>query len=165
MKLSFILNDVPVTVEIEPADLLADVLRDRLGLTGTKKGCGQGECGACTVILDGKAVNSCMVPAARVEGSRVVTIEGLKTAGTPHPIQQAFIAAGAIQCGFCTPGMILSAKALLDEKQHPTKEEIRTALAGNICRCTGYVKIEQAVELAACALALTEGGEADEGGR
>ena len=97
MKLSFILNEVPVRVEIEPPDLLADVLRDRLGLTGTKKGCGQGECGACTVILDGKAVNSCMVPAARVEGRRVVTIEGLKTAGKPHPIQQAFIDAGAIQ--------------------------------------------------------------------
>ena len=146
MKLSFILNEVPVRVEIEPPDLLADVLRDRLGLTG-------------------KAVNSCMVPAARVEGRRVVTIEGLKTAGKPHPIQQAFIDAGAIQCGFCTPGMILSAKALLDEKPHPTREEIRTALAGNLCRCTGYVKIEQAVELAARALSLTEGGETDEAGR
>ena len=165
MKLSFILNEVPVSVEIEPLDLLADVLRDRLGLTGTKKGCGQGECGACTVILDGKAVNSCMVPAARVEGRRVVTIEGLETGGKPHPIQQAFIDAGAIQCGFCTPGLILSAKALLVEKSHPTRAEIRTALAGNICRCTGYVKIEQAVELAARALSLIEGGETDEGGR
>lgn len=163
MKLSFILNEVPVWVEIEPLDLLADVLRDRLGLTGTKKGCGQGECGACTVIVDGKAVNSCMIPAARVEGCHVITIEGLQKAGKPHPIQQAFIDAGAIQCGFCTPGMILSTKALLDEKPHPTSEEIRTALAGNICRCTGYVKIEQAVELAARALALLEGGDPDEG--
>lgn len=163
MKLSFVLNEVPVCVEIEPFDLLADVLRDRLGLTGTKKGCGQGECGACTVIVDGKAVNSCMIPAARVEGCRVITIEGLQKAGKPHPIQQAFIDAGAIQCGFCTPGMILSTKALLDEKPHPTSEEIRTALAGNICRCTGYVKIEQAVELAARALALLEGGDPDEG--
>ena len=159
MKLSFILNEVPVRVEIEPPDLLADVLRDRLGLTGTKKGCGQGECGACTVILDGKAVNSCMVPAARVEGRRVVTIEGLKTAGKPHPIQQAFIDAGAIQCGFCTPGMILSAKALLDEKPHPTREEIRTALAGNLCRCTGYDNIVKAILLAASRMGGNRNGQ------
>lgn len=104
MKLSFILNEVAVRVEIEPSDLLADVLRDRLGLTGTKKGCGQGECGACTVILDGKAVNSCMVPAARVEGRRVVTIEGLKTAGKPHPIQQAFIDAGPFSAASARQG-------------------------------------------------------------
>lgn len=162
MKLSFVLNEVPVSLEIEPFDLLADVLRDRLGLTGTKKGCGQGECGACTVIVDGKAVNSCMLPAARVAGCSVITIEGLNNGGKIHPIQQAFIDAGAIQCGFCTPGMILSAKALLDETPKPTKEEIRTALAGNICRCTGYVKIEQAVELAARALAILEGGGPDE---
>ncbi len=124
MKLSFILNEVPVRVEIEPPDLLADVLRDRLGLTGTKKGCGQGECGACTVILDGKAVNSCMVPAARVEGRRVVTIEGLKTAGKPHPIQQAFIDAGAIQCGFCTPGMIFRPRRC--SMRSPTRRERRS---------------------------------------
>lgn len=165
MTLTFILNQRPVTVEIEPFEMLADVLRDRLGLTGTKKGCGQGECGACTVIVDKKAVNSCMVPAARVEGCSVTTIEGLGKPGKPHPIQQAFIDAGAIQCGFCTPGMILSTKALLDVNPSPTREEIRTALAGNICRCTGYVKIEQAVELAARALALVKGGEADEDDR
>lgn len=165
MKLSFLLNDAPVSLEIAPMDLLADVLRDRLGLTGTKKGCGQGECGACTVIIDRKAVNSCMIPAARVEGCHVTTIEGLKQGNNPHPIQQAFIDAGAIQCGFCTPGMILSTKALLDENPHPNKEEIRTALAGNICRCTGYKKIEQAVELAARALSLMEGGAPDENHR
>lgn len=165
MTLNFILNERPTAVEIEPFELLADVLRDRLGLTGTKKGCGQGECGACTVIVDGKAVNSCMLPAARMEGRSVTTIEGLGKPGKPHPIQQAFIDAGAIQCGFCTPGMILSTKALLDANPYPSREEIRTALAGNICRCTGYVKIEQAVELAARALMLVRGGEADEDDR
>lgn len=158
MRLAFTLNGRPVAVEIAPMETLLDVLRDRLGLTGTKKGCGKGECGACTVILDGKAVNSCLVPAARVEGRSVLTIEGLASNGRLHPIQQAFIDAGAVQCGFCTPGMIMSAKALLDANPHPTKEEIREALAGNICRCTGYVKIEQAVELAARALSLVQAG-------
>lgn len=162
MKIHFTLNGVPISVDAEPMELLADLLRDRLGLTGTKKGCGQGECGACTVIVDHKAVNSCLLPAMRVEGCEVLTIEGLNGTDKPHPIQQAFIDAGAIQCGFCTPGMILSTKALLDENPHPSKEEIRTALAGNICRCTGYVKIEQAVELAADALRLLEGGEHNE---
>ena len=146
MKLSFILNEVPVRVEIEPPDLLADVLRDRLGLTGTKKGCGQGECGACTVILDGKAVNSCMVPAARVEGRRVVTIEGLKTAGKPHPIQQAFIDETAVQCGFCTPGFIMSAVEILESGKEYSREELRKMLSGHLCRCTGYENIINAVE-------------------
>lgn len=164
----FTLNGRPVSVAVEPFEMLADTLRSRLNLPGTKKGCGQGECGACTVIVDGAAVNSCMVPTVKAEGSRVTTIEGLEESGKLHPIQQAFIDAGAVQCGFCTPGMILSAKALLDKSPDPTKEEIRTALAGNICRCTGYVKIEQAVEMAARAIGLgtlngtLKGGMADE---
>ena len=146
MKLSFILNDVPTRVEIEPFDLLADVLRDRLGLTGTKKGCGQGECGACTVIVDGKAVNSCMVPAARVEGCRVVTIEGLKTAGKPHPIQQAFIDAGAVQCGFCTPGLIMTAVEIVGTGKRYNRDELRKLISGHLCRCTGYENILNAME-------------------
>lgn len=159
----FTLNGKEISVSVEPFEMLADTLRDRLNLTGTKKGCGQGECGACTVIMDGAAVNSCMVPSAKAEGSCVVTIEGLGENGKIHPIQQAFVDAGAVQCGFCTPGMILSTKALLDEKPNPTKEEIRTALAGNICRCTGYVKIEEAVELAAAAIRLNNESKAAEG--
>ena len=159
----FTLNGKEISVSVEPFEMLADTLRDRLNLTGTKKGCGQGECGACTVIMDGAAVNSCMVPSAKAEGSCVVTIEGLGENGKIHPIQQAFVDAGAVQCGFCTPGMILSTKALLDEKPNPTKEEIRTALAGNICRCTGYVKIEEAVELAAAAIRLNNERKAAEG--
>ena len=159
----FTLNGKKISVSVEPFEMLADTLRDRLNLTGTKKGCGQGECGACTVIMDGAAVNSCMVPSAKAEGSCVVTIEGLGENGKIHPIQQAFVDAGAVQCGFCTPGMILSTKALLDEKPNPTKEEIRTALAGNICRCTGYVKIEEAVELAAAAIRLNNESKAAEG--
>ncbi len=150
----FTLNGKETAVAVEPFEMLADTLRDRLNLTGTKKGCGQGECGACTVIMDGDAVNSCMVPSVKAEGTSVITIEGLEENGKLHPIQQAFVDAGAVQCGFCTPGMVLSAKALLDRKPDPTREEIRTALAGNICRCTGYVKIEEAVELAAKAIRL-----------
>ena len=149
----FTLNGKEISVSVEPFEMLADTLRDRLNLTGTKKGCGQGECGACTVIMDGAAVNSCMVPSAKAEGSCVVTIEGLGENGKIHPIQQAFVDAG----------MILSTKALLDEKPNPTKEEIRTALAGNICRCTGYVKIEEAVEPAAAAIRLNNESKAAEG--
>ena len=159
----FTLNGKEISVSVEPFEMLADTLRDRLNLTGTKKGCGQGECGACTVIMDGAAVNSCMVPSAKAEGSCVVTIEGLGENGKIHPIQQAFVDAGAVQCGFCTPGMILSTKALLDKKPDPTKEEIRIALAGNICRCTGYVKIEQAVELAANAIRRNHENQTAEG--
>lgn len=149
MLLTFTLNGEPAAVRITPGELLADMLRDRLGLLGTKKGCGAGECGACTVIIDGAAVNSCLVAAAAVEGCAVETIEGLSRGGTLHPLQQAFISEGAVQCGFCTPGMIMSAKALLDKEPRPTKEQIRRALAGNICRCTGYINIERAVEQAA----------------
>ena len=127
-----------------------EVLREDFGLTGAKNACGgEGECGACTVLLDGEAVNSCLVLISQVEGRSVLTIEGLSPEGVPHPIQQAFIEAGAVQCGFCTPGMVLAAKALLDTHPHPDEEQIRSALSGNLCRCTGYTKIIAAVKLAA----------------
>ena len=136
-------------VVIKAHATLLDFLRDDLGLTGTKKGCDEGDCGACTVLLDGKAVNSCLVPAVEVNGKEVVTIEGLAKNGILDPLQQAFIDKGAVQCGFCTSGMILSAKALLMEKPDPTEEEVRTAISGNLCRCTGYVKIVDAILTAA----------------
>jgi carbon-monoxide dehydrogenase small subunit len=145
--ISFILNGEPVGVEFEPHLTLLQLLRDHLELMGTKEGCGMGECGACTVLLDGKAVNSCIFPALEVEGRKVTTIEGLMDAqGNLHPIQKAFIEYGAIQCGFCTPGMVLSAKALLDENPKPSEEEIRNGIAGNLCRCTGYLQIVQAIK-------------------
>ncbi len=145
--ISFILNGEPVEVEIEPHLTLLQLLRDHLELTGTKEGCGMGECGACTILLDGKAVNSCIFPAQEVEGRKVITIEGLMDAqGNLHPIQKAFIDHGAIQCGFCTPGMVLSAKALLDENPKPSEDEIRNGIAGNLCRCTGYLQIVQAIK-------------------
>lgn len=147
--IEFMLNDKPVAYDA-PADWsLLRLIRDGFGLTGTKCSCNQGECGACTVQLDGKAVNSCMVLAANMNGRSVVTIEGLEENGRLHPLQEAFIAVGAIQCGFCTPGMIMAAKALLDSNPHPAKDEILNALSGNICRCTGYEKIIEAVEAAA----------------
>ncbi|MGQ9507968.1 MAG: (2Fe-2S)-binding protein [Thermodesulfobacteriota bacterium] len=147
--ISFILNGEPVEVEVEPNLTLLEVLREKLELTGTKEGCGMGECGACTVLLNGKAINSCIFPALEVEGKKVTTIEGLMNAqGNLHPLQKAFIENGAIQCGFCTPGMILSAKALLDENPKPTEEEIRNTIAGNICRCTGYLQIIKAIKAA-----------------
>lgn len=134
---------------IEPHMLLIDVLRDKLGLTGTKYACGAGDCGACTVLIDGKPSFSCLTLAVTAIGKKVTTIEGLSDGASLHPIQQAFVDKGAIQCGFCTPGMILSAKALLDENPEPSRNEIKSALAGNLCRCTGYVKIIDAVEAAA----------------
>ncbi|WP_434074873.1 (2Fe-2S)-binding protein [Moorella naiadis (nom. illeg.)] len=149
MELDFILNGEPLKVRVNPAITLLTLLRDHLGLMGTKEGCGRGECGACTVILEGKAVNSCLIPVLKVQGRRVETIEGLAKGDRLHPLQQAFIETGAVQCGFCTPGMIMTAKALLDRNPRPTREEIKEALSGNICRCTGYVKIEEAVALAA----------------
>ena len=124
---------------------LLDVLRYDLGLTGTKEGCGTGDCGTCTVLLDGKAVNSCLVFIAEVEGKEITTIEGLAQRGELHPLQQSFIEEGAVQCGFCTPGVILTAKALLDSNPHPTEVEVRRAIAGNLCRCTGYDKIVRAI--------------------
>ena len=134
--------------EADPCLRLIDLLRDVFGLTGTKEGCGEGECGACTVIMNGKTVNSCLVLAGQAQDADIVTIEGLSEAGELSRLQQAFVDAGAVQCGFCTPGMILSAKALLDENPHPSEEEIRVAIAGNLCRCTGYKKIVAAVQLA-----------------
>lgn len=142
------LNGTRRTFEAEPQETLLHLLREKAGLTGVKCGCELGECGACTVIYNGRAVNSCCVLAEQADGSDVVTIEGIGTAEHPHPLQQAFIDAGAIQCGFCTPGMILSAKALLDRNPHPDEDTIRAALSGNLCRCTGYSKIVEAIQLA-----------------
>jgi carbon-monoxide dehydrogenase small subunit len=132
---------------------LLQVLRDDLGLTGTKEGCGEGDCGACTVMMDGLAVNACLVLAAEAEGKPIVTVEGLVRGGKLHPLQQAFVDEGAVQCGFCTPGMLMSAKALLDVNPSPTEAEIRTTLSGNLCRCTGYVRIVSAVQRAATEMA------------
>lgn len=135
-------------IAVSPNRTLAQVLREDLGLLGTKIGCGIGDCGACTVILDGRPVNSCLVLAVQANGSEITTIEGVAEGDTLHPIQEAFIEAGAIQCGFCTPGMILSAINLLDTQAKPTEKEIREALSGNLCRCTGYQKIVEAVQAA-----------------
>ena len=142
-------NGQSVDAAVEPNRTLLQFLREDLGLTGTKHGCGLGDCGACTVILDGEAVNSCLVLAIHVNGREVLTIEGLAEDGKLHPIQQAFVDKGSIQCGFCTPGMILSAKALLDANPKPTEQEIRMAISGNLCRCTGYQKIVEAIGEAA----------------
>jgi carbon-monoxide dehydrogenase small subunit len=149
-EMQFTLNGEEVKVEVDPTWTLLYVLRDVLELTGTKFGCGYGECGACTVIVDGQAVNSCLLPALEAEGRSVTTIEGLAGAdGQLHPLQKAFIDHGAVQCGFCTPGMIMSAKALLDETPDPSEDAVRESIAGNLCRCTGYVKIIEAVKAAA----------------
>jgi len=146
---SFTLNGQTVELLTAPNRTLLQVLREDLGLTGTKHGCGLGDCGACTVLLDDEPVNSCLILAVQVHGREVTTIEGLADGDRLHPLQEAFIQKGAIQCGFCTPGMLLSAKALLDRKKLPGEEEIRRALSGNLCRCTGYQKIVEAVEDAA----------------
>ena len=145
----FIVNGRPYEIILESHVTLLEVLRDQLGLTGTKYCCGTGSCGACTVLVDGKPILSCLTLAATVKDKNILTIEGLAEGDTLHPIQRAFIDYGAMQCGFCSPGMILSAKALLDENPNPTGEEIKEALAGNLCRCTGYVKIIDAVLAAA----------------
>ena len=144
-----VVNGDQYEVAVEPRQSLLEVLRDSLGLTGTKRGCGTGDCGACTVLLDGLPVNSCLVLAVDAKGKDVLTIEGLADGNKLHPIQEAFIEHGGLQCGYCTPGMILSAKALLDENPRPTDEEVKSAIAGNLCRCTGYVKIVESVLAAA----------------
>jgi len=143
----FKLNGESIQIEVSPHLTLLQVLRNELEMTGTKEGCGMGECGACTVLIDGKAVNACLFPIMEIEGKSVTTIEGLMGIdGTLHPLQRSFIENGAVQCGFCTPGMVLSAKALLDENPKPTEEEIRHAISGNLCRCTGYLQIIKAIQ-------------------
>jgi len=149
-EITFTLNGEAVNVEVDVQWTLLYLLREVLEMTGTKEGCGYGECGACTVIIDGQAVNSCLYPVMEAEGKTITTIEGLASKdGQLHPLQTAFINDGAVQCGFCTPGMIMSAKALLDAKDKPTEEEIKDAVAGNLCRCTGYVKIIDAIKTVA----------------
>ena len=142
-------NGTPYEVAIEPQQSLLQLLREELHLTGTKEGCSEGECGACTVLLDGKTVDSCLIFALEAQGREVTTIEGLAQGDQLHPVQKAFAEYGAVQCGFCTPGMILAAKALLDSNPHPTELEIRQGISGNLCRCTGYVKIVEAIQAAA----------------
>jgi carbon-monoxide dehydrogenase small subunit len=144
---TYVLEHVPVN------RTLLQLIREDLGLTGTKEGCGEGDCGACTVLLDGKPVNSCLVLAVEADGKEVLTVEGLARGGKLHPLQQAFIEEGAVQCGFCTPGMLMAAKGLLDENPRPTEAEIRQGIAGNLCRCTGYLRIVRAIQKAAEAMA------------
>lgn len=138
-------NGYPYTIETYPHHTLLDVLRDQLDITGPKECCGVGECGACTILLNGKAVNACLILAVEVDGCEIVTIEGLGGPENLSPMQQAFVDAGAVQCGFCTPGMIMAAQYLIDTNPNPTEEDVRVALAGNLCRCTGYVRIIEAV--------------------
>jgi len=149
MKVRFRLNGRDVEVDVPPGRRLLDLLREDLGLTGTKEGCGEGECGACTVVVDGQPRLACLTAAIQVDGKEVLTIEGLAQSGALHPLQQAFIEAGGVQCGFCTPGIIMAAYALLSQNPHPTREEVRAWLSGNLCRCTGYEQIVEAVLLAA----------------
>ncbi|MFZ7110340.1 MAG: (2Fe-2S)-binding protein [Desulfatiglandales bacterium] len=149
IPLKLMVNDIEYRIQVQPQRTLVEVLRDQLGLTGTKKSCNEGECGACTVLMDGKPVASCMVLALDAQDKHITTIEGLARGEKLHPIQEAFVKHGAIQCGFCTPGMIMSAKALLDETPHPTPRQVRKAISGNLCRCTGYQQIVDSVMAAA----------------
>ncbi|MEK6410684.1 MAG: (2Fe-2S)-binding protein [Acidobacteriota bacterium] len=149
MKISLRVNGSAREPDVPPMKRLLDVLREELRLTGTKEGCGEGECGACSVILDGEVINSCLVPVCQVQGSVIITVEGLARDGRLDPLQQSFLECGGAQCGICTPGMLIAARALLDENAHPSREAIKEAIAGNLCRCTGYVKIIDAIEQAA----------------
>ncbi|MPZ13404.1 MAG: 2Fe-2S iron-sulfur cluster binding domain-containing protein [Chloroflexi bacterium] len=149
MPISLTLNEHATTLEVEPYWTLQRLLRDEIDLTGTKEGCRTGNCGVCTVIVDGAAVKSCLMLAPQIDGTNVVTIEGLARDNGLDPLQRAFVEYGAIQCGYCSPGFIMAAKAFLDENRHPTRDDIASALEGNLCRCTGYVKIFEAVEAAA----------------
>lgn len=146
IKIHFTLNGKETVLTTAANRRLLDILREDFGLTGTKEGCSIGECGACTVLVDNKAVNSCLIPAGQVNGSDIITVEGLAKNGTLHPLQENFLKHGAVQCGFCTPGMLMSAYALLIEKPHPSEEEIKEAIAGNLCRCTGYKQIIKAIQ-------------------
>lgn len=143
--ITLMVNGEPYQVTVEPRMTLLDVLREKLGLTGAKRACDLGNCGSCTVLIDGKPVLSCLTLAVDAQGKDILTVEGLAKDGQLHPLQQAFIDCGAIQCGFCTPGMLLTAKALLDENPHPTEAEVKEAISGNLCRCTGYTKIIEAI--------------------
>ncbi len=149
MKVTLTVNGRPCEVESPPNRTLLDLLREGLGLTGTKRGCEIGECGACTVLMDGVAVNSCLVLAPQAEGRRITTVEGLAEGGALSPLQEAFLDHDAVHCGFCTPGMLMSARDLLDHTSSPTEREIRAAISGNLCRCTGYVQIVEAIDDAA----------------
>jgi carbon-monoxide dehydrogenase small subunit len=157
--LNFILNNRPVSIKVLPSLTLIKLLRDKFGLTGTKEGCSTGDCGVCTVLLEGEPVYSCLIPALKVEGCRVETIEGLSEPGNLHPIQEAFLDYGALQCGYCTPGMILSVKALLEKRNNPSTKEIKEAISGNLCRCGSYVQIVEAVK------SLTKDSEGDGDGK
>ncbi|HHV79606.1 MAG TPA: (2Fe-2S)-binding protein [Firmicutes bacterium] len=154
----FTLNGSEVSADVKANDTLLNVLREQLGYTGTKRGCETGECGACTVLVDGKAVNACLILAPKVDGRAIQTIEGLAKGAELHPLQKAFIEEGALQCGFCGPGMLMSAKALLDEIPNPTEDQVRRGISGNICRCTGYAKIVKAIMKASRQMARV-GGE------
>lgn len=163
-NIHFVVNGDPVSALVGPEWTLLRALRDGVGLTGTKEGCGAGECGACTVLVDGTAVNSCLFPALEAEGRSVTTVEGLTQAdGTLHPLQRAFIDYGAVQCGFCTPGALMSSKALLDQNPDPNAHQIKVALAGNLCRCTGYTQIVEAVQAAAAEMSGTATAAAGNG--
>ncbi len=164
MDVAFVLNGRPLVVAVEPRLLLIDMLRDHLALKGAKRSCDMQVCGACTVLLDGKPVSSCTVPAFEVRGREVLTIEGLADVEPPHPLLQSFIDHGGFQCGFCTPGMVLTAKSLLDENPDPTEDEVREYLQGNVCRCTGYKKILESVLGAADHAGASEPSGNDEAG-
>lgn len=157
-KVNFFLNDDPVELYVDANKTMLNVLRDELCFTGTKEGCGAGECGACTVIVDGKPINACLVLAPEMDGMHITTVEGLSRGGELSPLQRAFVDHAALQCGFCTPGFLMSATALLDENPKPTREEIVKAISGNLCRCTGYIRIIEAIEDAAGMYAAKEGG-------
>lgn len=145
VEIEFTLNGSPIKLEVKPNETLLDLLRYRLKLTGSKRGCNRGECGACTVLMNGKPVASCLILALKADGKDVLTIEGLGSPGMLHPLQEAFIINNTVQCGFCTPGIIMSAKALLDENPNPSREDIQEAISGNLCRCTGYLPIMEAI--------------------